>query len=698
MKTLLILALLALPNAAHPAAFSVNINVLTIHSQNGRFYLRSIPFDDELATMRGVTRVYATGQSAPLYEFERGFDSVYRGSNNLILSDDGETILYVLPSWADEEREGLKSVTLYRHGRILRSYTETEVNGCDRQRERCSLVYSNDATVIDREKSGMFPNYKRVFKDGISEEEIFLNDFAIFGNGDTVYLTDSNKRTHRFDLKQGVLAGSDSFDDLYGTLKGLARFTQVELESYEDDWFDGFPRLKGGGKTSKALARFLGMKEFDLDKSSDWNQYKRYEVTVRSNLLRDGSVEVEEVKVDDGLPRDRIIEFFKAGRFEIGNLPAVFDKWHLGAHGEETFYFRKSDKRLARNERQAELAEEERLERGASAVLHEDKLIHLDESGRVRAWRLADGSFDAATTARLSRDDLTRLASDGEQLWALGASRVHRWSSQDQGWKTAAGFDQKRQPVKGFALAGGVPLLVLATGVVNPVTKRRYATPGDDALELMKMDAQFWVGPDTDGSERRLFPERYNPRRIDFSPLSRTVAVLGTQSQLWIGTSGGEWGGSLRGLDPATGRWAEYGDSLHYVTGMTQDGSGDVIVSWSMSHFDADTMIRRHGPDAVASQDYPELDEKYYQTVAFNPFDSTLYGVEQRDIVTISEGMPTRIAELEGRVFGKEAMALGVAPGIGSLLPFAPGSLIVVPKIGMPWLLSDGKLTRLTEP
>ncbi len=42
-------------------------------------------------------------------------------------------------------------------------------------------------------------------------------------------------------------------------------------------------------------------------------------------------------------------------------------------------------------------------------------------------------------------------------------------------------------------------------------------------------------------------------------------------------------------------------------------------------------------------------------------------------------------------------MALGVAPGIDSLLPFAPGALIVVPKSGMQWLLSDGKLTRLTE-
>ena len=346
----------------------------------------------------------------------------------------------------------------------------------------------------------------------------------------------------------------------------------------------------------------------------------------------------------------------------------------------------------------AELVEPEESAHSASAVMQEDRLIHLDEKGQVRVWRLRDGSFDAATSAGFARDDLTHLATDGTQLWAAGASNVYRWSSPDRSWKSAANFSQKRYPVRGFAVVDGRPLLVLETGVMDAVTKRTYTTPGDNQLALMKLESSIWIGPDYSGGRRRLFPQYYNPVSLFPFPLRNTVSVLGTKSKLWIGTSQGEWGGTLYGLNPASGSWVRYGDSLHYVTGITQDSAGELIVSWSMSHFDADTEIRRHRSDAKLSREFPLLKAQYYQTVAFNPFDGKLYGVEQRDVVTISDGMPTKIAELAGRVYEKEPMALGVAPGIGSLLPFAPGALVVVPKSGLPWLLRDGKLTRLTEP
>lgn len=665
---LLVFALLAFPLATHAQAFSSNRQVLTVHSQNGSFYLRSIPFDTEFPTMRGVTRVYASGRSEPLYEFERGFDSVERDSNNLILSNDGETIFYAIPWRADEETEGLKSITVYRHGRIHRSFTEADIHGCDK-REHCALIYSNYAQVVDREKSGEWPNYKRVFKNGVPEEEIFLNDFALFSNGDTVYLTDSRKRTHLFDLSEGVLTRSASFEDLYDTMKGLGRFTRVEVESYrspELTEFSALDRLANGDDTEKSLAAHLGMKVVDM---GNWNRnYKLYAIVIRGYLLRGGSFELESVEGDEGLPRDRIVEFFAASRFRFDEtgLPAEFEKIHVG---EQRFYLRNSDNTLARRERQAQLEEEERFERGASAVLHEKNLIHLDHNGNVRVWHLQDGSFDAAASAEFSGNDLTHLAADDKQLWSVGKSEVYRWSAQERTWISAAKVNQKRDPIFGFAVVNGEPLLVLATEVLNPVTRRRYQPPmpGSGLLE-------------STGS------------------LSDTVAVLGTESQLWIGTTGGEWGGRLYGLNPASRRWTQSISVGGNVTGITQAGPADLIVSWAMSHFETHTRIRRHGPDGKVSREYPVLEAQYYQTVAFNPFDNKLYGVEQRDVVTISDGSPTTIAELDGPVFRKERHALGVAPGIAKLLPFAPSALIVVPKIGMPWMLREGQITRLTEP
>src|SRR3954470_10891239 len=109
-RALLLLALLAGPALARGQAVGSGVAVVTVYSQNGRYHLRSIPFDNEFPTPRGKTYVYDQGNAKPLYVFERGFDSVEEGSNNLILSDDGETVFYAIPWGADEAREGMKSV------------------------------------------------------------------------------------------------------------------------------------------------------------------------------------------------------------------------------------------------------------------------------------------------------------------------------------------------------------------------------------------------------------------------------------------------------------------------------------------------------------------------------------------------------------------------------------------------------------
>src|SRR5262249_1822860 len=144
----------------------------------------------------------------------------------------------------------------------------------------------------------------------------------------------------------------------------------------------------------------------------------------------------------------------------------------------------------------------------------------------------------------------------------------------------------------------------------------------------------------------------------------RVLAVYATKQELWIGTGYGEWGGHLLGLDPKTGDWVQYHDEHHYATSITQMSADEVVVSWSMSHFDADTLIRRHELDSNPSFSFPELDSRYYQIIAYSAFDETLYGVENTDVVTISNGRPTKIAKLTGQLFEREARAIGVAPGI----------------------------------
>lgn len=332
-------------------ATSSAVEIITTYSQNEKYYLKSVPYDNDFPTLRGKTSVYKKGNTMPLYFFERGFDSVDEESNNLFLSNDGEVILYVVPWSADEEMEGLKSITIYKNGKIIKSFTEAEITGCDLKRERCSLIYSNYDQVVDREKSNWGTgNYKKAFKQGVDEKEKFLNDFPIFSLDDTVYLTDSKKKIHLFDLKEGKYIGSYSFEEIFGQVKDKGRFNKTEIQSFDAPIFLDFPKLKDGRNTSRSLAANLGMKMASIIGTKD-DAYKIYRFIVSGFILRDGSLEIEKIDADDELPKERILEFFKTNKFDSSSIPKEFEKWYFG---NEYFYFRNIDNKLARQEKQQE--------------------------------------------------------------------------------------------------------------------------------------------------------------------------------------------------------------------------------------------------------------------------------------------------------------------------------------------------------
>ena len=325
--------------------FTSAVEIATVYSQNEQFYLKSIPYDNESPSMRGKTFVYQKGKPDPLYIIERGFD-LFLGNLSLFLSNDGQVIFYVIGNDANEEKEGLKSINVYKTGRLIRSYTETEINGCDKARERCSLVYSNYDEVVDRQKSQAgTAGYQKVFRAGVSEKEKFLSDFAVFSFDDTVYLTDSKKQVHTFDLNDGRRIGSDSFDSLYQQIRTKGRFTKSDDKTLDAPTLD-FPNLTDGTSAKLKLANLLGMKVGDPNRIVD-SPYKWYSFNVAGTISQDGTIEIESIEVDDELPRDKIVEFFRTNKFDTRLVPKVFEKWHIR---DEYFYFRKANDRVAREE------------------------------------------------------------------------------------------------------------------------------------------------------------------------------------------------------------------------------------------------------------------------------------------------------------------------------------------------------------
>lgn len=334
-------------NSTSGQTISSHISIATVYSQNEEYYLKSIPYDNKSPSLRGKTYVYQAGNPKPLYELERAFDTIDRNSNDLILSNNGEIIFYVIDFFPNDKKDGLKSVNIYQKGKFLKSYTTAEITGCDLKKERCGIGLDKWWELIDREKSKLGTEYyKRVFKDGVSEQEKFLVDFAIFNIDDIVYLTDSKKQTHLFDLKDGSFVRSVSFDEIYTQIKEKGKFNKVETKFVESPYNYEFPKMVNGLDTSKGLATYLGMKTAkNFGKESDL--YRIYTFNITGIIFRDGHFEVENIGDHDSLPKEKILEFFTKNRFNTEKLLPEFEKYYI----DEYFSFRNKNAKLARQEK-----------------------------------------------------------------------------------------------------------------------------------------------------------------------------------------------------------------------------------------------------------------------------------------------------------------------------------------------------------
>lgn len=336
--------------AASSQSYSSAVEISTLYSENGQYYLRSIPWDNESPSLRGTTSVYRKGEPNPVYSFDRGFKDVTM--NRLVLSNDGSVIFYVITWGADEGKEGLKSVTIYKNGVIAKSLTETELTGCDKNKEHCRLLYNNYDQVIDIQKTQAA--HRTVFKEDASSDERFLYENSILSSSDIVYLVDHYRKVHRFDLKSGTHLGAIPLDSVFANLRSIDSKIRLESRRFKSPVYLDFPTLRNGKDPYVALADSLGMKVYDWRSRKD-EIYRSYRFKINGYLQQDGTFELEDIEIFDDLAKEKILEFFATNRFVSSALPTDVEKWHVR---DLYFYFRKGNNALARKERQIELRQQ----------------------------------------------------------------------------------------------------------------------------------------------------------------------------------------------------------------------------------------------------------------------------------------------------------------------------------------------------
>ena len=207
------------------------------------------------------------------------------------------------------------------------------------------------------------------------KKKFFSTIFALFNHDDKLYLTDSNKKTHLFDLNEGKYLGFKSFDQMYPELKKLARTNKVESKMYEAPYLYKFPNLQNGKDVNESLAKHLGMKVADSSSKKD-EQYKIYTFNLAGTVFRNGDVKVENIESHDEIPKEKIIEFFDSNKFETKRIPEIIEQWFI----ESTyFHFRNSDDKIARQEKKEEIIERRKaLEKHKTAEKINDIYIPRD--------------------------------------------------------------------------------------------------------------------------------------------------------------------------------------------------------------------------------------------------------------------------------------------------------------------------------
>lgn len=225
---------------------SMNIApVSTTFSQNGIYSIQSFSYDGEFPTLRGKSIVYKNGKK--LYSIERAFDLYKSAKYCLIISNDGSAVAYLINEVYNDGGE-FKNVTIYKNGKLVKTYSLFEFTGCNSDEIKCNLFYENFFEVVDTKKSNYgTPAYRKVYKDSASEKEIFLNDNFVLTNNDTIYSIDSRRIVTEYDLEKMQIIEHVKFDEIYPQIKSLKKQeSKIEYVDLPNKYINDFVDKKTG--------------------------------------------------------------------------------------------------------------------------------------------------------------------------------------------------------------------------------------------------------------------------------------------------------------------------------------------------------------------------------------------------------------------------------------------------------------------
>ncbi len=324
----LVLLLFSIPLFAQHSTERVPIS--ETYSTNAKFMLRSVSYDHQYPNLIGESTVtYNDKYESPgikkvLYRIERSFDLSDSEPFFVALSNDGRKILYLIDRNYHKGEEN-QQATYYVDGKLTKTYTAETFTNCDKQKEKCGMFYPSNYKLY-QERRSTFKQYR----EGVTEQEKFLEKNFVFNKNDTVYLIDARKKVTLFDLNKGeIIQNNIELHELYPKIAGIeAVKSRISYYRYPFKYLTDIQRTQDGKQLSAALGELLNLKYVHMDDTT-FRRYAHYKIDMGAYLHRNGRLQLVDFNPGEGLDSIKIRNYLENTTFETTFMPREVDKLYL---------------------------------------------------------------------------------------------------------------------------------------------------------------------------------------------------------------------------------------------------------------------------------------------------------------------------------------------------------------------------------
>lgn len=323
---LIILACLHLPCVAQLAY------PYKVYSQNQNFFVKSVPFSDQVWTELGKTIIVSANDTLkPITTINRYFSPDY-----LFLSNDGQSLFY-LDNWIDPSVNDASDIlTHYYKGKIDQVYQLRDFN-------------FTDSTLTP---ALLYNSYSE--SDSIIQFPFINNSNNVQVSGDTLSLLLENGMVYTLSIADGKILKKDLLTNFLSSR--TVQPTKRRITNYTIDipiQF-GLPKLENGREYWTVLEEKMNVVFLEGNNRDFEQNYKHYMFEILIAIDSTGMCEELHLEMPDNFYLEEVSKLFRTLRFNKKEIPNGIEKWYF----RYITGFRKKSASVARKERKQEIKQD----------------------------------------------------------------------------------------------------------------------------------------------------------------------------------------------------------------------------------------------------------------------------------------------------------------------------------------------------